>query len=103
LRFSATRSSSALCVRSRFWNCDASVSPEYSSASSPCASASASIWSIFCDMRSKVSNALWSRRPLIVSWMAFCASARFFRAMRTFFLRLASSILSLSRRSAFLS
>ena len=41
--------------------------------------------------------------PLIVSWMAFCASARFFRAMRTFFLRLASSILSLSIRSAFFS
>ena len=34
-----------------------------------------------------------------MSWIAFCASARFWRAIRMFFLRFASSILSLSVRS----
>jgi hypothetical protein len=51
-------------------------------------------------MRSNVSNALVSPRPCIVLAICCCASARFFRAMRMFFLRLASSILLLSRRSA---
>ena len=76
-----------------------SVSPVSSPPSSADASASASIWSTFWLMRSKVSKALVSDRPRMVSWMAFCASARFCRAMRMFFLRLASSILSFSVRS----
>ncbi len=72
------------------------VSPASSPPSSVEASASASIWSTFWAIRSKVSKALVSDSPRIVSWMAFWASARFCRAMRMFFLRLASSILSLS-------
>ena len=39
----------------------------------------------------------------MVSWMRCCASARFARATRMFFFRLASSILSLSWRSESLS
>ena len=51
-------------------------------------------------IRSKASKALAFRRPPIVSWMAFWASARFFRAISRAFLRLASSILLFSARSA---
>src|SRR5690606_7038490 len=54
-------------------------------------------------MRSKVSNAERSERPAMVSWIRFWACARFCLAMRRFFLRLASSILSFSSRSAPLS
>src|SRR6266496_1054793 len=72
---------------------------ERSSFTSAAASSLRSSCSICSAIRSKVSNALLSEIEDIVSWMRLCASARFWRATRIFFLRFASSILSLSWRS----
>src|SRR4051812_44164972 len=104
--FSARSCASALtpptprssCLKSR-----CSVSPVNSSS----ISAAALIWRSFVSMRSSIrenaSKALFSDSDDIVSWMRCCACARRWRATSRFFLRFASSILSLRSRSWFLS
>src|SRR3989449_674832 len=93
---------SASALPSRLWNCFISWSPERSSLTSAAAMSLRSSCSICSAMRSNVSKALLSPIEDIVSWMRLWASARFWRAIRMFFLRLASSILSFScRRETF--
>src|SRR6185295_7026971 len=101
--FSAISCSSALAFTSRPWNCFIRLSPESSSFTSAAAMSLRSSCSICSAIRSKVSKALLSEIEDIVSWMRLCASARFWRATRMFFLRFASSILSLRARSEALS
>ena len=93
------------CPRCRCWlssalNCFSSGSPDSSSLTSAAARASRSVCSIFCAIRSNVSNADVSLRPAMVSWMRRCACARFCLATSRFFLRCASSILTCSWRRA---
>src|SRR2546430_1843010 len=83
----------------RLWNCFTRVSPERSSFTSAAAISLRSSCSICSVMRSNVSNTLLSPIEDMVSWMRLCASARFCRAIRMFFLRFASSIRSFSWRS----
>src|SRR6266511_1700012 len=103
LRFSSSSCWSASARTSMLWNCFTKESPERSSFTSAAAMSLRSSCSICSAMRSNVSNALLSEIDDIVSWMRLCASARFWRAIRMFFLRFASSIRSLSCRSESLS
>src|SRR4029077_61003 len=84
---------------SSFLKSFASLSPENSSSISAFAFTLRSLLSIFSSMRANASNADFSEMCDIVSLMRFCASVRRCFASRRFFLRFASSMLSLRLRS----
>src|SRR5256714_11847772 len=84
---------------SSFLKSFASLSPENSSSISAFAFTLRSLLSIFSSMRANASNADFSEMCDIVSLIRFCASVRRCLASRRFFLRFASSILSLRLRS----